>query len=166
MQGKFILVMSCILMAFLLGGCTGYGERVTEGPWSAYLGESDAFVYEYSWDGTEEGLRIDPGTMNGLPVTRYGGFMGRGVPAQFSIKIPGAGQSRQNVVPKEEIIDTIEFTLVIGSQIRDIIISNYGLGGYYLLDERKDGKCAYYKVLIRPEVHSANQKYYEKDGRL
>ena len=103
----WITIVTCILMTFYWGGCTAYGEQVTEGPWSACLGESDAFVFEYRWNGTEEGLRIEPGTMNGLPVTRYGGFMGRGVPMQFSIKIPGAGYSRQNVVPEEEIVGTI-----------------------------------------------------------
>ena len=166
MQKALTLIATTLLMAFLLGGCTGYGEKVIEGSWSAYLGKSDAFVYEYRWDGTEEGLRIDPGTMRGLPVTRYGGYMGRGVPMQFTITIPGAGHCRQSVVPKEEIVGTIEFTLVVGSQIRDIIISNYGLGGYYLLDELEDGKNAYYKVLIHPEVDPANKKYYEKDGKL
>ena len=166
MRERLISIVSYVLMALLLGGCTGYGEKVTQGPWSAYLGENDAFVYEYSWDGTEEGLRIDPGTINGLPVTRYGGYMGRGVPMQFSIEIPGARLCRQNVVPKEENVGTIEFTLVVGSQIRDVIISNSGLGGYYLLDNCEDGKCAYYKVIIHPEVDPANGKYYEKDGKL
>lgn len=161
-----ILIVSCVLMAFLFGGCTGYGERVIEDPWSGYIGENDAFVYEYKWDGSEEGLRIEAGTLKGLPVTRYGGYMGRGVPMQFHIDIPGAGLCRQNVVPKEEIVGTIEFTLVIGSQIRDVIISNGGLGGYYLLDEMEDGKNSYYKVLIHPEVDPANSKFYEKDGKL
>jgi len=161
-----VLISIVSLMIFLLGGCTGYGEHVTEGSWSAYLGENDAFVYEYRWDGTDEGLRIDPPAMKGLPVTRYGGYMGRGVPMQFSIKIPGAGLCRQKVVPKEEIIGTIEFTLVVGSRISDIIVSNYGLGGYYLLDEQEDAKCSYYKVIIHPEVDPANTKYYEQDGKL
>ena len=161
-----VLVIACTLMTLMLGGCTGYGEEVKEGPWSAYLGEKDAFVYEYRWDGTKEGLRIEPGAINGLPVTRYGGYMGRGVPCPFYIDIPKARLSSQNIVPKEEIIDTIEFTLVVGSQIRDFNLGNYGLGGYYLLNEKKDGKNAYYKVLIHPEADPANPWYYEKDGKL
>ena len=161
-----VTLIACTLVTLMLGGCTGYGEEVKEGPWSAYIGESDAFVYEYRWDGTKEGLRIEPGTINGLPVTRYGGYMGRGVPCPFHVDIPGATFSRQNIVPREEIVDTIEFTLVVGSRIRDFNLSNYGLGGYYLLNERKDGKNAYYKVLIHPEVDPANSKYYEKDGKL
>ena len=80
-------LLASLWMMLCLSACTGYGEEVSEGSWKAILknDHKEAFVCEYQWDGSDEGLRIDARSVNGIPVTRYGGYIGRGLPAPFTI---------------------------------------------------------------------------------
>jgi YD repeat-containing protein len=80
-------LLASLWMMLCLSACTGYGEEVSEGSWKAILknDHKEAFVCEYQWDGSDEGLRIDARSVNGIPVTRYGGYIGRGLPVPFTI---------------------------------------------------------------------------------
>ncbi len=159
-------LFASLWMMLCLSACTGYGEKVSEGPWKAYLksDHSEAFVYEYQWDGTDEGLRIDVRSVNGISVTRYGGYMGRGVPMGFRILVPGASHVGIKSVSKEEIVATFEFTVVIGPQIRDVNFG--GLGGYYVVNDPGASERTYCKVLVNFEVDPANTAFYVEDGKL
>ena len=159
-------LLASLWMMLCLSACTGYGEEVSEGSWKAILknDHKEAFVCEYQWDGSDEGLRIDARSVNGIPVTRYCGYIGRGLPAPFTIVVPGARAVGITPVSKDDIVATFEFTLVIGPQIRDVFFRD--LGGYYAVDDPGATQRTYCKVMIKFEVDPDNTEYYEKDGKL
>ena len=153
-------LLASLWMMLCLSACTGYGEEVSEGSWKAILknDHKEAFVCEYQWDGSDEGLRIDAKSVNGIPVTRYGGYIGRGLPAPFTIV----------AVTDEQGIKTIyEYDRDGKIQIEE----KYDASGavswstQYSYDEAgQESLC----VMVGPndEPKSYRKKVYDGDGNL
>ena len=161
-------IIPLLISLLLFGGCTMalcYSETVTEGPWTAalYREGNEAFVSEYKWDGTEEGLRIEPGEVEGCLVTRYGGFFGRGLPMPFYITIPDAVSVSESDIPGDVPVEDLTFTMVISKTIIEVYTGDLE-GFFYLEDE--DGNLNYYRLLVDVELDPDNTSFYLKDGRL
>jgi hypothetical protein len=161
-------IIPVLMLLFLIGGCTFalcYSEMVTEGSWSAalYRDGKEAFVYKYEWDGTEEGLRIEPDEVEGCLVTRYGGFYGRGLPMAFYITIPDAEVVSESDIPADAHVDDLTFTMVISKNIIEIYAGDLERF-FYLEDE--DGNVSYYRLLVDVELDPDNTSFYMKDDRL
>ena len=97
--------------------------------------KKDAFLSEYVWDGNEDHMRIDVREIDGIKVTRYGGFRGKGFPCPFFVSIEGLDRIQEtSLQPSVEERD-LYFTLVINDQIRELELSyhydGYDFGGYY-----------------------------------
>ncbi len=142
-----------------------YSETVTEGPWTAalYRDGNEAFVSEYVWDGTEEGLRIEPDEVEGCTVTRYGGFFGRGLPMPFSIIIPDSVSVKESEIPADAEVEDITFTMVISERILEVYVND--LERFFCLED-EDGNLSYYRLLVDVELDPNNTDLYLKDGRL
>ena len=161
-------IIPLLISLLLFGGCTMalcYSETVDEGPWTAalYREGNEAFVSEYKWDGTEEGLRIEPGEVEGCLVTRYGGFFGRGLPMPFYITIPDAVSVSESDIPGDAPVEDLTFTMVISKTIIEVYTGDLE-GFFYLEDE--DGNLNYYRLLVDVELDPDNTSFYLKDGRL
>ena len=163
------IAILCFALVMILCGCTSsmdYSDEVTDGPWTAVIsGEGgSAFVVSYLWDGTKEGLRLEPNTVSGCFVTGFGGYMGRGLPMPFYLDIPGARTTDASGVPEDAEFEDITFTIVIGNQIDEFFCRS--LGGYYYSLDGEEEPDKYYRVMVRFEVDPGNRTYYSKDGRL
>ena len=161
-------IIPLLISLLLFGGCTMalcYSETVDEGPWTAalYREGNEAFVSGYKWDGTEEGLRIEPGEVEGCLVTRYGGFFGRGLPMPFYITIPDAVSVSESDIPGDAPVEDLTFTMVISKTIIEVYTGDLE-GFFYLEDE--DGNLNYYRLLVDVELDPDNTLFYLKDGRL
>lgn len=139
MRKRYLLPAAVILISFavllLLGGCSlDYSEMETDGAYSYACGKKTAFLYEYSWDGTDSGLEIDvPDTCGGRRVVAVGGFFGRGLPMPFRADISEwitgkygsvpdvADFSDEETEPAETV--TLNFSLRTGSNVKDFHLS-------------------------------------------
>ncbi len=164
---KYKIIITLMIIV-LLCGCTSslnYSQTASEGPWEASLNtrDKDAFATFYTWDGTDEGLRIEPGEIAGCTITRYGGFYGRGLPEPFYITIPDAEYVSKNAIPDDAEITDLEFTLVINAQITDIFCRN--LAGYYQAQD-ENGNDKYYQIIVNVELDPNNKNFRLEDGKL
>ena len=150
---RTILLLLCLLMLALLCGCSlDFSQQADDGAFSYAYGNKAAFVNEYRWDGTEEGLTaVIPDSYNGLPVVSVGGFFGRGLPMPFSIDcsdfFPDDVQFAED--PEIESIDeTFEllFTLILPDHISldDVKIDETEWSQYVI----EDGKVTEYEFVI------------------
>ena len=140
-------------MLFVLCGCSlDFSEQADEGCFSYAYGKKAAFVNEYRWDGTEEGMTvIIPENYNGLPVVSVGGFFGRGLPMPFTLNISDHFGDVQWMTDDEiESVDEtadLDFTLVIPESIDDEDIKLAECEWSQFAAD-KDGKITEYKVSI------------------
>lgn len=85
------LVYALLLTAALTGltGCTGYDRDDLVGGLRIYYSSSpyrDCFVGDYYFDGETTDITI-PDEYLGRPVTRLGGYRGRGAPVRFGVDL-------------------------------------------------------------------------------
>ncbi len=170
---KAIIVL---LAAVLLTACTGYNDSkaYSEGKFEYEISGSgkEAMAHVYYWDGTEEGLvvEIPDETAEGVPVRKFGGFIGIGVPTPFTIDY---GIDYELLVDldeqnTDEIIDKdITFTIRLGKNVEKA----GGLNSLFYEIERRgvrqqDGSVAAYHVSVFFDVDPENKKLYSKDGKL
>ncbi|MCR4793253.1 MAG: hypothetical protein K5871_10910 [Lachnospiraceae bacterium] len=157
-----------LIILLLFGGCTSsldYSETVNEGPWTAalYREGGEAFVTGYEWDGTEEGLRIEPNEVEGCLVTRYGGYFGRGLPMPFSISVSDSVFVNASEIPADADVEDVTFTMVITNTIYDVFIND--LEGFFCLED-ENGNLSYYRLLVDVELDPDNAAFYMEEGRL
>ncbi len=172
MRKYFVKALQLVLLACvmgILGGCSQFTEEVTEGVWKGRLSPEDkkAYVYSYTWDGTEEGLRIEaPSEISGCKVVQYGGHYGRGVPYYFFIDIPeGRIMSREDL-PENAEVKELTFTLVIGENIKYLFLENNWELVCYSVWSKEDNCMYYYGIHVTPELDPANTKFAMYDGKL
>lgn len=162
---RLALALAVIMLA--VTGCTSCSEDVFDGPWEgkASIEDSKAFVFKYTWDGTEEGMRIvPPAEIGGCKVVRLGGYYGRGVPCSFYVEIKDMF-TRETRPPEEKQQDLI-FTLVIGPEIEDVFYEdNYWYMWFYGKETTEEERI-FYKVRVQVELDPANPYFYMKDGQL
>ena len=141
---RLALALAVIMLA--VTGCTSYSEDVFDGPWEgkASIEDSKAFVFKYTWDGTEEGMRI-------VPPAEIGGC-----------KVVFTRETR----PPEEKQQDLIFTLVIGPEIEDVFYQdNYWYMWFYGKETTEEERI-FYKVRVQVELDPANPYFYMKDGQL
>lgn len=78
-----------MLTIFVICGCSlEYSEWGKEGNFTYAYGDKKAFVTEYRWDGTVEGMNIIlPESFDGKEIISIGGYFGRGLPTPFTVDI-------------------------------------------------------------------------------
>lgn len=140
-------------IVFSLMGCGKvYEYKGTEGNFKYAYSEEDAFIYEYVWDGTDEGMTIEiPDSIGGKPVTAVGGYYGRGLPLDFQVNIKEAIAPEPNnwatqIYDPNIINETIvlEFLVIKSSDEDDDIAYE---NSYY--KKAQDGVYTEYKVKIK-----------------
>ena len=162
-----VLAAALAVIVFAVTGCTSYSEEVVDRPWKAMVSREDgkAFIYQYTWDGTEEGLRIEPPSkIDGCKVVRLGGYYGRGVPCSFWVEIEG--MFMQETAPAEAKRQDLIFTLVIEPDISDIFYRGAYENVWYYGKDTSDEDRIYYRVRVQVELDPANPYFYMEDGQL
>ena len=164
-----LAIVSLVLVA-VLSACSMYSIDVSEGSAVGIANEEkkDAFLSEYVWDGNEDHMRIDVREIDGIKVTRYGGFRGKGFPCPFFVSIEGLDRIQEtSLQPSVEERD-LYFTLVINDQIRELELSynydGYDFGGYY----KDANERIFYRIHLVPELDPNNKNFYksETDGKI
>lgn len=147
---KFHTLVLCILMITMMWGCSlDYSEQADEGMFSYAYGKKSAFVTEYRWDGTEEGMTVlIPEEYDGRKIVSVGGTFGRGLPMPFTVDISrGLPKDAKTVdFAEEEKVDEtkeLNFTLIISKQVEDV---ETGDDAYIIVEE--DGKIIKYEIKI------------------
>ena len=153
MRRTFLLILSILLLALLCGCSLDFSQQADDGAFSYAYGDKEAFVNEYRWDGSEEGLTIYiPDSFNGLPVVSVGGFFGRGLPMPFSIDCSAFFPDNVQFAEESEIESIDEttefsFTLIIPDKISsDELKIGAAEWSQYVIE--KDGKVIEYRFGI------------------
>lgn len=115
---KLLVLILCLSALFTACGCSlEYTYTADEGAFSFACGSKNAFVTEYRWDGTEEGLAVViPAEYNGLKIVSVGGFFGRGLPMPFDVDISGAlgaGVTLSETYEGDAVSDSAELDFVL-----------------------------------------------------
>ena len=140
---------------------------------------NDAYVGRYEWDGTLQGQNIVvPEEYNGIPITAFGGYSGRGYPSSFAIIFndeakemlcPGATQwgaySGIHTLENYEL-NYLDFNIHISKNIETI--ESLSLGGYIVAECESEEATAYVVYVLRCYVtcDENNEFFYAKDGKL
>lgn len=170
---KYVSVL-CVLISFLLTGCTTF-EFDNEGELDFGYSQirNQAYVAKYDWDGTEEGMHFTiPDTYNGYAVTSLGGYYGSGVPTPFGVLFPESYDITKTttIEPEEypeyytngyEIIPLI-FYVTLGKNIKEARNVDF----YYHMRENEDLSVTLYQVFYYFDVVSENPYIYTVDGRV
>ena len=180
---RLIAIFLCIITCLYCSGCSfdyahennavggfdvGYSEKLT-----------DAFLSTYNWDGTDEATHIVvPEEYNGIPITTFGGFYGRGVPRSCDIEPTDDAKKilceeadewfHISGIPDGEFEEftTIYFDVHISKNIEKI--ETLHLGGFIGAEYTKDG-VDYRKtfiILCNVTCDENNKVFYAKDGKL
>lgn len=85
-------IVIVLLCSVILIGCSAdYSSEINNGAYSYACSKREAFLYEYRWDGTEDGQAIIvPDSIEEKEVTAIGGFYGRGLPMLFKVNLEEA----------------------------------------------------------------------------
>ena len=187
MKKCFFLILIILALVVMLTGCVAMTyECDHDSPLHiAYSDVMDnAFVSRYYWDGTEEGKKIIiPEEYKGLPVTTFGGYIGRGLPCSFAIEI--SDKAEEILAPNadkwlEEYdvyagyinyeIKPLVFEVHVSKNISKIDDDGYGvyIKNYEAAKYMVDGIPFYelYVVSAYVTCDENNKTFYAKDGRL
>ncbi len=169
------MVACFFAVLWAMSGCSLFYHGVFDGESGFYLCYSDlhkdCFVGEYAWDGTEDGKTIFlPETYKNYPVTKLGGYFGRGVPMPFHVELPLHADYVTDVEPEDapdwypngyEVVD-MTFTLVVGENLREVYYTN----NPYFAQENSDGSYTLYRVSFSVTCSPQNPVFYSDEGRL
>ncbi|MBR4941659.1 MAG: hypothetical protein IKZ19_06630 [Clostridia bacterium] len=186
MKRIFALIVPFVLV-FALSGCVLEEMSVLY----SQRGEQDGLVFAvnktadccfvggYTCEEYSENMEITvPDEYNGVPVTRLGGYFGRGVPTPFAIDISASYiddskngrlgvivmDDSQNFCPGEgDTLVELVFTLNIGKNLE--VIEFVEMGEYYPHDN-EDGSVTYYHPVVNVVCDEENEYFYSRDGKL
>lgn len=131
------------------------------------------FAGAYTYDGGNFDVVI-PDEHNGYPITKLGGYFGRGVPTPFCINFNDAYRNFAEdevriVYPSKEMISDmnaqiveINFNLYLGKNIEEIV---FVTDGYYL-GENNDGVLEAYHANVYVICDEENENFYSENGKL
>ena len=121
---------------------------------------------------------IIPDEYEGIPITRIGGYFGRGVPTPFYIDVSKvfmnapensdyAGVYGDHIsrfsINDEYTIEYIPFTLKLGKNISSV---EYVAMDFYYPHINEDNSITFYHPMIKIECSEENEYFYSKDGKL
>lgn len=180
---KIISVLMIAVIGFSFSGCCLLYDYEMEAVDNFDVGYSNvldnAFLSTYNWDGTDETTKlVIPNEYEGIPITTFGGYFGRGVPCCFCIepteyakeKLCDKSNSWFHMSDIRSIkighMKIIEFNIHISENIDKI--ENLDLGGFIGCEYIKDG-TEYYDVFVllcTITCDEKNKTFYAKDGKL
>ena len=181
---KFWLVLVIVVLLFTVGasGCSlaysieySADENIVFG-----VSKRDAFMIEFNWDGDETKTTfVIPDEFNGVPVTRLGGYTGRGFPCPFHINLPDKYsndsicslsedffEDEQQVAawfPNGYEIIELQFTVRLGKNVKDLY---YHTKFHYYQFTTDGEKTKLYLPKYSFECPEENPYFYAVDGVL
>lgn len=132
----------------------------------------DAFCIGPVWDGGENRSFEIPDEFMGFPVTKLGGYTGRGYPCPFSARIEAEGYGGFTLDDsvfasdhrEDDGYESLVFSVRLGKNVREV---QYVYGKSYLGAEREDGTLdVLYKIVYSFTVDGENGTFYAENGRL
>lgn len=150
MKRIWLILLAGVLTVVLCGCSLQYSTTEDDGPFSYACSNKDAFLYEYRWDGTEEGMTIAvPDSYGSRKVTAVGGFFGRGLPMPFCVDASRYFENMQgewlNQEPETGADETITLTFVLktGKNVKEFR-PQFGIEYY-----SENGKVTRYEIQIQ-----------------
>lgn len=134
----------------------------------------NAFCYSCEWDGGDKSFVI-PDECMGYPVTTLGGYIGRGFPCPFGVRVNtgdyncGWDDSGFEYWHQEgDEYETLSFSIHLGANVKEF---DGTAGKEYLVNrtEKEDGEYeedVIYKVVYFFTVDGNNKTFYAEDGKL
>lgn len=179
----FAAVLSIVLL-IALSGCetedfaTLYRDKTEIDGFYILINQSAncCFVGQYNCTAYTENMEITiPDEYDGMPVTRLGGYCGRGLPTPFQISLADLYMnapegSKYNTVSSSNTIDAencvvedVVFILNIGENIKTI---EYVTMDNYYPHINEDDSITYYHPVVKINCSDSNKHFYSKDGKL
>ena len=185
MKKAMILILS-VAVLLCLSGCAladasvcysapvevdGFGVSVNEMA-------NCCFVGAYTCEEYAENREITvPDAYDGRPVTKLGGYYGRGVSAPFCISLESCmnapagdkyasvfyGDIREFQISDVYTVENLVFILHIGKNIKEI--DNVETDAYYP-HVNADGSITFYHPVVRVKCAEENKYFYSEDGKL
>ena len=170
----FILLMAGFVVFMIVGQyhtadsedgrlCFGYNKL-----------RRNAFCYSCEWDGGDTSFTI-PDECMGYPVTTLGGYIGRGFPCPFGVRVNtdeyNCGWDDRGFeywYQEGDEYEILSFSIHLGAYVKEFD----GIAGKeYLVNqtEKEDGEYEYdviYKIVYSFTVDERNKTFYAEDGRL
>lgn len=178
---RMLAALLLVTLLLCLSGCSYLYEHENEAVGAFDVGYSrllrDAFLTNYMWDGTQEGLRIEtPERYGSYSVTGLGGYCGRGVPSPFHIE--PSESARERLCPEaarwyfisttrnidDYTLEYVQFSLHIGKNIK--AAKNVWLGGLVYAECEGEVRDRVYMLTCYVTCDEENRFFYAEDGRL
>lgn len=180
---KTVAFLVVLCLSFSLCSCSLWYDHVNNAIGAFDVGyskyKSKAFLANYNWDGSEEGMNIvTPDDYNGVIITGLGGYYGRGVPSPFTItlspeaKIQLCSEATEwyyasHTANRDNAdVQYLHFQLHIGEYIKEI--ENLSMGGIILASYEENGeeKFSVFVLTCYVTCDDANKTFYSNDGKL
>ena len=180
---RLIAVLLMVAICFSFGSCSMLYDYELDAINGFDVGYSDtlnqAFLSTYNWDGTDEAAKlVVPNEYDGMLITEFGGFYGRGVPCSFSIE--PTDEAKEKLCQKSDKwfylsdirrleigeMKTIYFDIHISKNICKI--EKMALGGFIGCRYMEDN-IEYHDVFVllcTVTCDEENETFYAKDGKL
>lgn len=179
---KFLTLILSIVLIISLSGCITeelsllYNEKgEMDGFYIAVNNTANScFVGQYTCTEYSENMEITiPDEYKNKPITRIGGYFGRGVPSPFCISLEELymnapdGSEYDSVfsgdIDDNYSVEELPFTLNIGKNIKTI---EYIEMDMYYPHINEDGGVTFYQAVVYVNCSEDNKYFYSKDGRL
>ena len=179
---KFLTLILSIVLIISLSGCVTeelsllYNEKgEIDGFYVAVNNTANCcFVGQYTCTEYSENMEITiPDEYKNKPITRIGGYFGRGVPSPFCISLEELymnapdGSEYDSVfsgdIDDNYSVEELPFTLNIGKNIKTI---EYIEMDMYYPHINEDGGVTFYQAVVYVNCSEDNKYFYSKDGRL
>lgn len=138
-----------------------------------------AFVSQYDCTNYVDNRIITvPDEYDGIPITRLGGYSGRGLPGPFHISVANLymnapegskfdavylGNLDDHEFAEEYRIEYLSFRLMIGKNIEEIVYVDMDVYYPHIND---DGSITFYHPVVYIVCSEENEHFYSKDGML
>jgi hypothetical protein len=183
-QGWLLLAVPLLLVVGVLWvvyyfACGSLGYRaesadLTTGQQYYYNQVSrQAFAADYHWDGDDAHRTIQiPDTVFGYSVTSLGGYMGRGVPCNFTVRLPDDYIVKEQFEPElfedvhqqhpnAQVVDLV-FPVTLGKNVSSVKVA--APRWFYCFDA--EGTACICRVYFSFDCDPENKTYYSQDGKL
>lgn len=171
-----IIFTASALLLTLMSSCDfslAYHLSQTEdGKFDIGYSKRQAYISRYYWDGDEQNMTIEiPDNFNGVPVTRLGGYFGRGVPCPFFVEtvmdideqiIGDESYDFSQYYPNGYTSVFLEFTVHINENLRELYYGSL----YYGFTVKEGENVTVYIPSYRYTCDENNATFYAEDGIL